>query len=208
VVFRGFEEEIVCRFAKFQLVRADWRRYQYALLDNGEYIPVEDESILSISSINIEENSYRYPVPYVLPPGIDRETNYTQLTATRRNEQSMVLKVVDLPDGFAKAVYKNTNFDFTQFEYLKMFVHAEDVDQSKPNNKGDLTVFIRMGADITSNYYEYEVPVEFTKWGTSRMDDEAIWPSDNNITIDLEKLVNYKKDRNTSGHPYQVPYIV
>jgi len=208
VVFRGFEEEVVCRFAKFQLVRADWRRYQYSLLDNGEYVPYEDESTLTISSINIEENSSRTPVPYVVPPGIDRETNYTQLTSTRRNEQSMVLKVVDLPDGFAKAVYKNTNFDFTQFEHLKMFVHAENVDQSNPNNYGDLTVFLRVGADITHNYYEFEVPLTFTPWGTSRVDEEIIWPPENNIDINLEKLVSYKKDRNTSGHPYQVPYIV
>ncbi|MCL2042142.1 MAG: cell surface protein SprA [Bacteroidales bacterium] len=208
MVFRGFEEEIVCRFAKFQLVRADWRRYQYSILESGEYVPTEDESVLSISSINIEENSYRFPVPYVLPPGIDRETNYTQLTATQRNEQSMVLKVTDLPDGFAKAVYKNTNFDFTQFEYLKMFVHAEDVDPNNKNSTGDLTVFIRVGADITSNYYEYEVPLEFTEWDTPRTRDDLIWPGNNNIEIDLEKLVNYKKDRNAVGHPYQVPYIV
>ena len=208
MVFRGFEEEVVCRFAKFQLVRADWRRYQYAILENGEYIPFEDKSVLSISSINIEENSARSPVPYVLPPGIDRETNYTQLTATQRNEQSMVLKVVDLPDGFARAVYKNTNFDFTQFEHLKMFVHAEDVDPTNPNKTGELTLFIRMGSDITHNYYEYEVPLEFTKWGTSRNDDTGIWPPNNNIEIDLDKLVNYKKDRNVSGHPYQTPYIV
>jgi len=208
MVFRGFEEEVVCRFAKFQLVRADWRRYQYAILDNGEYVPTEDESVLSISSINIEENSYRDPVPYVLPPGIDRENNYTQLTTTRRNEQSMVLKVVDLPDGFAKAVYKNTNFDFTQFEHLKMFVHAEGVDASRSNGYGDLTLFIRMGSDITSNYYEYDVPLKFTDWGVSRMSDEEIWPPENNIDIDLEKLVGYKNTRNSSGHPYQVPYIV
>jgi len=120
----------------------------------------------------------------------------------------MVLKVVNLPDGFAKAVYKNTNFDFTQFEYLKMYIHAESVEPGEPNKKGDMTVFIRVGADITSNYYEYEVPVEFTPWNTSRFDDTRIWPPNNNMEIDLEKLVSYKKDRNASGHPYQVPYIV
>jgi len=120
----------------------------------------------------------------------------------------MVLKVVNLPDGFAKAVYKNTNFDFTQFEHLKMFVHAEDVDDLNRNNKGDLMVFIRIGADITSNYYEYEVPLTFTPWGTNRNDPEDIWPPENNLDINLEKLVSYKKDRNTSGHPYQVPYVV
>jgi cell surface protein SprA len=216
VIFRGFEEEVVCRFAKFQLVRADWRRYQYALLEASDYQPIDDEAAtqLSIATINIEENSYRYPIPYVLPPGIDREINYATFQQTRRNEQSMVLKVTDLIDGDARAVYKNTNFDFTQFKYLKMFVHAEDLDRTNPNNYGDLTLFIRMGADITSNYYEYEAPLTITPWESKNEYD--IWPEENNINIDLEKLVNYKLDRNNAydlrqgegSVPATVPYVI
>lgn len=217
VVFRGFEDDIVCRFAKFQLVRADWRRYQYALLEAGDYQPIDDEAAtqLSIATINIEENSSRSPVPYALPPGINREINYSTVQQVQQNEQSMVLKVTDLIDGDARAVYKNTNFDFTQFKYLKMFVHAEDVDRHNPNNYGDLTLFVRMGSDITTNYYEYEVPLTFTPWGTSRTDEYGIWPEENNIDIDLEKLVGYKLDRNNAYNIRQenaisssIPYVI
>lgn len=217
VIFEGFEQEIVCRFAKFQLVRADWRRYEYDLLSPGEYIPNDEQSTteFTISTVNIEENAYRYPVPYVLPPGIERETSYSaSMNYTQQNEQSMVLKVVNLIDGDARAVYKTTNFDFTQYKKLKMCIHAENVDPVNPNEKGEMTVFLRMGSDLVNNYYEYEIPITFTPWGTSRSDEYAIWPEANNMEINLEKLVDYKLERNVairengSSYSFNDPYIV
>ncbi|MDD4848246.1 MAG: cell surface protein SprA [Bacteroidales bacterium] len=217
VVFDNFEEEVVCRFAKFQLVRADWRRYEYDLLAPGEYIPNDDQSttIFKISTVNIEENAYRYPVPYVLPPGIERETSYsTSMNYTQQNEQAMSIKVVDLIDGDARAVYKTTDFDFTQYKHLKMYVHAEDADVNNPNETGEMTVFIRMGSDLITNYYEYEIPLVFTPWGTSRSNPDAIWPEANRIDINLESLVEFKLERNVairedgSSYSFEDPYIV
>ncbi len=197
--FKGFSEEIVCRFATLELVRSTWRRYDYDLLAPGEYIPLDDQSEtrLVLSTVNIEENGYREPVPYVIPPGIEREINYGTTNFTRLNEQSMSLEIKELLDGDARAVYKNTDFDFRQYERLKMFVHAEDVDLNNPNETGDLTVFLRLGSDFTQNYYEYEIPLEFTPWYTSRTDDEAIWPEANRFDVELQKLVDAKIMRNT-----------
>ena len=50
----------------------------------------------NVSAVNIEENGKRYPVPYVVPPGIEREINIATTDIIRRNEQSMVLKVDNL----------------------------------------------------------------------------------------------------------------
>ena len=99
-------------------------------------------------------------------------------------------------DGDARAAYKTTDFDFRQYKKMKMFVHAEKSIESQDLQYGDLTCFIRVGSDFTENYYEYEVPLTFTPWGTPGTDPEAIWPASNNFEIDLEELVGVKHRRN------------
>ncbi len=211
---KGFEDPMVLRFATLELVRGEWRRYRYDLLSPGEYIPndIQSETQFDIAAVNIEENGKRYPIPYVLPPGIDREINLGTTNLQQLNEQSMVLRVCDLIDGDARGAYKTTDFDFREYGFLQMFVHAEKVIENQELNYGDLTVFIRIGSDLTENYYEYEIPLTFTPWGTSRNDPDAIWPAANSFNIDLERLVNFKLQRNValrtpnSGVFLTVPY--
>jgi cell surface protein SprA len=212
---QGFSDTMICRFATLDLVRSEWRRYKYSLLSPGEYIPDDNQSNTSfdVSAVNIEENSERVPVPYVVPPGIEREINIGTTTNQQLNEQSLDLKVCNLLDGDCRAVYKTCDFDMRQFKKLKMFVHGEQSYVTEPLNDGDLSVFIRLGSDFSSNYYEYEVPVVVTPWGTSKDSPEIIWPTANDIEITLEDLVNAKQDRNTAmrqdGSPvsYTTPYI-
>ncbi len=198
VFMRGFERPIVLRFATFELVRGEWRKYQQNLLAAGEYIPDDIQALTTfdISTLNIEENGFRQPVPYVIPPGIEREINLGTTNLIRLNEQSMVLNVCNLVDGDARAAYKTTEFDFRQYKRLKMFVHAEKSIESQELEYGDLSCFIRIGSDFTENYYEYEIPLTFTEWGTPATNPEAIWPEANNFDIDLESLVDVKHRRN------------
>ncbi len=190
---KDFEEPIVLRFATLELVRGEWRRYNNALVEDGEYIVTEDNSTLDISAVSIEENGKRVPIPYVLPPGIQRERYVGATTVTQQNEQAMVMEVCDLADGFARAAYKTTEFDFRQYETLKMFIHAEKSNLTDNYNTGDLTLFIRLGSDFNDNYYEYEVPLEFTPWGSSNPRD--IWPEANEIELSLKKLTDVKLKR-------------
>lgn len=205
--FKNFSQPIVTRFATFELVRGDWRRYRYDLLSPGEYIPNDEQNgtKFEISTVNVEENGSKYPIPYVIPPGIEREINYGATNYTRLNEQAMVLRVRELQDGDARAAYKTTGFDFRQYKFLKMFVHAEDIDAANKNNDGDLTIFMRLGSDFTQNYYEYEIPLRFTPWGTSTNNPDEIWPDENSFDIDLEKLVRMKLDRNILLRDGSVP---
>lgn len=195
----GFNKPVVLRFATLDLVRGEWRRYPVSedLLAPGEYIPQStiNETSFDISAVNIEENGQRTPIPYVIPPGIEREVNIGTTNLTRLNEQSMVMNVCDLADGDVSAAYKTADFDFRQFKKLRMFVHAEKSREEDNLKYGDLTVFIRIGSDFTQNYYEYEVPLLFTPWFTS--DPDQIWPAVNEINIDLDKLVEFKLQRNT-----------
>lgn len=215
VFMKDFERPIVLRFATFELVRGEWRKYQQDLLTAGEYIPDDIQALTTfdISTLNIEENGFRQPVPYVTPPGIDREINLGTTNLIRLNEQSMVMNVCQLVDGDAKAAYKTTDFDFRQYKHLKMFVHAEKSIESQELEYGDLTCFIRIGSDFTENYYEYEIPLTFTPWGTSATNPEAIWPVANNFDINLEELVDVKHRRNIamrepgSGVYLTFPYV-
>ena len=195
---KGFERPMILRFATLELVRGEWRRYRYDLLSPGEYIPndVQSGTAFDILSVNIEENGRRQPIPYVIPPGIEREINIGTTNLQQLNEQSMVLRVCDLIDGDARGAYKTTDFDFREYGKLQTFVHAEKLIEEQQMNDGDLTIFVRIGSDLIQNYYEYEIPLKFTPWYTSASDINAIWPEENRFDIDLEKLVNFKQERN------------
>lgn len=213
VFFSGVTDSLICRFATFDLVRGDWRRFNHSLLSPGEYIPNDDPSITSfdVSAVNLEENGQRKPVNYTIPPGIERETNYSSTTLQQLNEQALSMKVCNLMDGDARAIYKTCDFDMRKFKTLKMYAHAEAVGNQSSLSSGDLSLFIRLGSDFKNNYYEYEIPLELTPWFSN--DKESVWPAANQIEITLDELVEAKKNRNIklresgSGVSITLPFI-
>ena len=195
---KDFEEPIILRFATLELVYSTWRKYSEDLLQPGDYpTGIGANTSFSISTVNIEENGSRYPVPYVLPPDIERESWYSSSSSSiLLNEQALSLDINDLASGDARAVYRSTQYDLRNYGKLKMFVHAEKKTEMAQMEDDDLVLFVRLGSDYTSNYYEYEVPLKFTNWGIGRDDPYAIWPRENNVEIDLTKLVDIKTNRN------------
>lgn len=211
---KGFSQPTVCRFATLELVRGEWRKYYNNLLSDGEYIPDPNQNLTAfdIATVSYEENGSRIPVPYLIPKEISREISLGTTNFQRLNEQSMVLEVCNLMDGDARGTYKTTDFDFRQYKKLKMYAHAEKSIENKELAKGDLTVFVRFGSDFTQNYYEYEIPLTFTPWHSTS--EELIWPDANKMEIELQKLVNAKKQRNEALNKngaslsYNTPYVV
>ena len=195
MLLREAATPIVLRFATLELVRGEWRRYNYNLLYPGEYVPndVQNQTEFDIATVSFEENGERTPIPYVIPPGIEREINLQTTNLQQLNEQSMSMYVCNLLDGDARAAYKTTSYDMRDYNNLQMYVHAEDADEIDDNTYGDLTVFVRLGSDFTENYYEYEMPLTFTPWFTR--DPEIIWPEANKMNIELHKLVDAKQER-------------
>ena len=189
----GFRESVVLRFGTLQLVRGEWRSYEQDLSDPK--MPPAVKGTLEVSTVNIEENSDRDPVNYVLPPGITRVLDPSQPQIRQENEQSLSLKVTDLAAMDARAVYKNTNYDLRQYKRLQLFTHAE-APKFDVNNlaNGDLSVFIRLGSDYKNNYYEYEVPLTLTQHG--EIDPKMVWPTENTLDFQLEVLTNLKLERN------------
>ncbi|MBX7204580.1 MAG: cell surface protein SprA [Bacteroidia bacterium] len=201
---RGFSDSMILRFAQINLVRADWRKYTNSLVRPGEHIPIDPNDLTDfvVSTVNIEENSKRTPIIYTLPPGIIREQDISNPQPVQLNEQSLSLKVCNLKDGDAKAVFKTTVFDIRNYKKLKMFLHAEG-DNLKP---GELTAFIRLGTDLTNNYYEYEIPLTPTAYGTA--DPNLIWPSVNEISADIEDFYLAKQNRTSNNVSLTVPYTM
>lgn len=199
VFLRGFEEPIVLRFGTFELVSGEWRKYTDNLLEPGIYPSgtQSENTTFTVASVNIEENGSRTPIPYAIPPGIEQEKMYSTTSVTNLNEQAQSLKIRELGDGDARAVYKTTDYDMRQYKRLKMFVHAEKLNEFDDYKTGDLTLFVRLGTDYTNNYYEYEVPLSFTPWYVGASNKEAIWPEANSVDIDLERLVKVKENRNS-----------
>ena len=194
-----FEEPVILRFATLDLVYSTWRKYSEDLLQPGDYVSgTSDETTFNISTVNIEENGSRQPVPYVLPPGIERETWYTTGSSyTQLNEQSIALDVDQLSNGDARAIYRSTSYDLRFYGHMKMFAHAEQKYAADQLADDDLVLFVRLGSDYTNNYYEYELPLKLTPWGTSVDDPYAIWPESNNVDIDLQLMTEIKTRRNT-----------
>ncbi|MBC7382952.1 MAG: cell surface protein SprA [Bacteroidia bacterium] len=199
---RGFAEPTVLRFASLQLVRADWRKYLNNLEAGGEHKPIDptDNTQFVVSTVNIEKNSARKPIIYKVPPGIQREIDFSSPNSIQQNEQSISLLTCNLKDGDARAVFKNSTLDLRQYGTLRMFLHAE----GKNVKSNELTAFIRFGTDLTNNYYEYEIPLSITPEGA--FDPSVIWPQINEMTISLEEMINTKIARTNSNWAFTSPY--
>ena len=194
----GFKKTTHLRFATLELVRGEWRPYDFNLNNRGD-APAQGQ--LDISVVNIEENSTREPVNYVLPPGVTRISDPGQTQIVQLNEQSMSLKLTDLTAGDARGVYRNTQLDLRNYKRMQMWVHAEAlIDNLTALKSGELSIFVRLGSDVKSNFYEYEVPLELTPPGTYKADlpsdQYKVWPESNYMNFNLQALVELKKERN------------
>lgn len=200
----GWEDSVVCRFATLQLVRTDWRRYLADLQTPGEYVPVDPNqgTLFLLSTVNIEENGNRVPVPYVVPPGIERVTNVFTTNFQQLNEQALQVRFCNLRDGDARAAFKNTRFDIRAYKRIEMFIHAEGPEL----RDGEVNAFVRFGNDYVQNYYEYEQPLIMTPQGIA--DPLAIWPVENNFNVTFADLNRAKQMRNEAKWPFNLPYTV
>ena len=202
IFMTGFREETVLRLATLDLVQGNWRTYQQPLY-SGEAHSGESGT-LEVSTVCIEENNDKKPVNYVLPPGITRITDPSQAQLVEANEQAMCMVARNLSGNESKAVYKNCNYDMRQYKHLQMYVHANALAENiTSTTDGECSVFIRLGSDYKSNYYEYEVPLKLTPEGYydtySANGCLAVWPSENMIDINFDIFTSLKKQRNSQA---------
>ena len=209
---KEFSRPVTLRFARFELVRNQWRRYRRSLqpLTVG-MIPPDGGSgtLFDVNAVNIEQNNSKEPFNYVLPPNIRREQSLGAFPNVLQNEQSLSLEVCGLQDGDARAIFKNINIDMRVFEELRMFVHAETDDFV---NEGDLNLFLRVGSDYEENYYEYEIPLTMSDASllpAANADEayrEEVWREENELNFNMNLFKDLKVERNNAGASATVPF--
>jgi cell surface protein SprA len=200
-----FEDSVVMRFASLNMVRNQWRQFTYNLDTTGSYTPISNTAGTTFNtlSVNLEENSSRQPVNYLIPPGIERVQQLSNNGINLlQNEQSISLQAKNLFTGDARAIFKTMNLDMRQFGKLSMFIHAESVTGQRPLLNGEINAVIRIGQDFLNNYYEIKIPLNITPPGTYAKGQElAIWPEANNLDFSLRELIDLKLRRNASNYP-------
>lgn len=198
IFLKNFDQNVVLRFATLGLIRDDWRKYDQALNEDENDNSVSN-SDFDITSVNIEENASKEPVNYILPPEITRVVDPSNPQEVQLNEQAIVLKVIDLENGKAKAAYKSLNMDIRQYGKLKMDVHAEEI-KTHLLSDNELSAFIRLGSDFQDNYYEYEIPLKLTPPGVYDGENEddrlSVWPNENRFDFELRLFQTIKQLRN------------
>ncbi len=196
----GFDDSVVMRFGKLELVRNQWRKFKNKIDTTGLFtrLPSPDFVTVNTLAVNIEENDQRQPVPYRIPPGIERQQQLSNNNVNLfLNEQSLSMQICGLPQYDARGVFKTMNLDMRQYGKLSMFIHAESVQGAQPIEDGDLQGVIRIGSDFSGNYYEIKIPLKKTNFGET--DSLKIWPAENNLDFQLNDLTRLKSTRNKLG---------
>jgi cell surface protein SprA len=210
ILLDGFESQVNFRFATMEFVRNQWRKYTQDLSpDVNSPCSIDAGTVFEVDAVNIEENtdpSQARPFGYVLPLGIQREQSIGGVINTLQNEQSLSLSLQNLCDGDERAVFKNIGLDMRVYKRFKMFVHAEDYDQTlTPRDSSGLRVFVRLGSDFKNNYYEYEMPLVFSRKdklpntntpSVSPPYKQEVWKVENEFDFPLELLRQVKEERN------------
>ncbi|AXG75215.1 cell surface protein SprA [Flavobacterium arcticum] len=199
----GFRSDITLRFGALDLVRGEWRRYTNSLQPDDEDLtdPIDLNTGFDVVALNIQENGERSPIPYVSPPGVQREQLYNNNAIINQNEQSLSLRVYSAdgstngglePDD-SRAVFKNVNVDMRQYKKLRMFLHAEALPtDTSPLQDDEMKAFLRFGNDFVDNFYQVEVRLKVT--GQTERTAEQIWPEENEILLPLDALTSLKID--------------
>lgn len=207
----GFDDSVVLRFGKLDLVRNTWRKFNYKIDTTGNYSP-EVTNDFNVGAVNIEENDKRIPLPYRTPWDIQRvQTLSSNGVNLLQNEQSLTLQFCNLNQHDGKAVFQTfANKDLRQFGRLQLYIHAEKKLQTQLNDN-DLTAVIRIGSDFVSNYYEVRIPLKLTPLNTglnpdSKAYNDTLWIQRNNLDLDLTLLPQLKNSRNLSSYPLNALY--
>lgn len=202
----GWQEEVVMRFGTFRLVASQWRTLQQDLTTGSPLPPSATQNILEVAALSIEENGDKSPFPYTIPPDIIRQgVPGSPIPNQLQNEQALQLRLTNLQDGEARAVFRVFNVDLRFYERLKMWVHAEPLGASSGfDQPGEATIFMRLGSDYTDNYYEYEIPLTPSTPGD--LSPRNIWLEGNEFDFSMEELTAVKVQRNNAGASSVQPF--
>ncbi|MEX0895237.1 MAG: cell surface protein SprA [Balneolaceae bacterium] len=195
----GYEKPFTMRFATLEFVGSQWQKAEQI---NQVSDPAAD---VKVSTINIEENANRQPIPYRQPLGAIRAQDRGTQLQVLANEQSIVLDLENLGPQSIQMVKRNYpgGLNLLNYSNMRMFVHGEGYQ-----NRGEAELVMRFGNDLENNYYEYRQPITptdsdypfqgYDQSETGRMEEEAeqIWIyEENSMNIVLNAFNQLKQLR-------------
>jgi cell surface protein SprA len=209
----GHAGPMTLRFATLELVGSQWRNSDAVATEDDRRA---DEANLRVASINNEEDAgvYRRPIGAVVS---QNRTARGQRQPAR--EQSLVLQVDSLEGNIPddpqakdpqRGVFKTyaQGFDLLKYSNLRMYAHlhgtlnGQDLTMLPEGERREkVRLFIRLGANETGDYYEYEQPL--TPSLLTAGNPDALWrPDQNSVNIRLSALNQLKVARD--GDPRAV----
>ncbi len=212
ILMTEFENPKTFRFAEFELVRNIWRTQPVICRPfTPDGLSDTVDIAFSVDDVGIEENSTDAPFNYVTPPNIKQEELFNTFSALRQDEKSLEMTFDSLGPNCEVAINKLAGINLTFYDKLQMFTHLQELQNTTPDtiiSDGEVGIFIRLGDDSESNYYEYRLPLKVSRndSGDPVSDKSIIWPDENFIDIALEEFTNLKIERNKAGVPFTQIY--
>lgn len=163
----GHEVPITMRMASLEFVGSQWQKSERIALEHDTpFDTTFSETRLTISSINNEENADIYTPPI---GAVVSQSRMASGRVQNAREQSLVLRVEDLQPGSQRGIFKTQaqGLDLLKYANLRMFVHmhgqlADGRDLSTlplEEGRSKARLFVRLGANESNDYYEYEQPL-------------------------------------------------
>ncbi len=197
----GHEAPMTLRFATLELVGSQWRTSDQVSVTEDGFAPFDpdapDGPVLTISSINNEENAGLYKKP---ESAIVSQTQTTSGARQNAREQALVLRLENVKPGEQRAIYKTNagGQDLLRYSNLRMFAHLHGETSMGPlrrEDRGKAVLFLRLGANQTSDYYEYEQPLTPSRIGPGVPADSLWLPDLNGVNLRLSALNQLKVAR-------------
>jgi cell surface protein SprA len=195
----GHAAPVTMRFAAFDLVSSQWQKSTRLTTERVAQDPFAAETRFSISSYNTEENPSIYKSP------IGTVTNQLRSASGGRagtdREQTLVLRTENLRGGRQRAIYKTytTGLDLLKYEHVRLFTHFDAKDalgrDLTESDRGRAAVFVRLGSNEGSDYFELEQPLVPSPVVIGTPDPARLWPEDNAVNILLRALNQLKAER-------------
>jgi len=186
----GHTRPATMRFATLELVGSQWLKSErVGIEDRPEGIPAPATEPRSfVETINNEESPTRYAIP------LGAIVSFTRDIAGAiydNREQSIILRVEDLPDGEARAIYRpfsTPRLDLSKYTNIRLFTHGEGFLR-----RDSVRVMVRLGSNETTDYYEIEQPLyPFEPDGVARPNADSLWQTavrlSDGQTIDLNSI--------------------
>ncbi len=207
MLLTGFTQPVVLRLANFRLVGQKYRQYTGNLQESALTQVIEPNlDNFTVSTVNVEENGKGDVTKPAYVPPLRRDYDVTSVVQRQLNEQSGQLCVTGLPDGDARAMYKNVSIDLFNYGRIQMFINIHSSDAVSNLRDNAVKGFLRLGTDLDQNYYEIELPLKVTPNGDASNTVAEVWPEQNQIDLALDALYALKIERDRVGFSRFTPY--